>query len=109
MPAQHNHQAGGADEVEDPEYEHREHQLGAHPLQLGAELEAAGSAASSRAEDDPQREVDLVERAELGTVSQVHGIKPVDQLIGHVLAQYLVEAPGQPGSHRHAKLHSVSR
>jgi hypothetical protein len=32
-----------------------------------------------------------------------------DQLIGHILAQDLVETLGQPGGHRHATLQSSSR
>ena len=33
------------------------------------------------------RIVELVQFAEIGSVGQVHGVEPVDQLIGYILAQ----------------------
>jgi hypothetical protein len=38
-------------------------------------------------------------------MAQVYGIEPVHQLIGDILAQDIIEARGQLGGHRHARLH----
>jgi hypothetical protein len=40
------------------------------------------------------RKVQLVELPEVGTVSQVHGVKPVYELIGDVLAEYVIKPLG---------------
>ena len=41
-------------------------------------------------------EVELVELAELGPVSQIHLVEPLHQLVGYVVAEPVVEGLGQP-------------
>ena len=57
---------------------HLRPQLGQPLLQLGVEA----------------REVELVQLAKIGSVGQVHSVEPVHQLVGHVLAQDVIEALG---------------
>ena len=51
--------------------------------------------------------IELVELAEIRSVSQVHGVEPVHQFVGYILAQGVIEALGQPGGHRHAMLQGI--
>src|SRR6266699_1839164 len=70
--------------------------FGAKPLELGVQL----SDALVQLRVKP-REVRLVELFQLSAISRVHLVEPVHELIRDVVAQLLVELPGQRCCHRH--------